>query len=57
MDDLKTKMEPEVKGVHGGEGKDIQSKSDASCFDLHGKGYVGPENWTPTNKGEKTPGK
>jgi hypothetical protein len=24
-------------------------------FDLHEKGYAGPQNWTPTNLGERHP--
>jgi hypothetical protein len=60
---MHSSSEPETKG--GGEGKHIafvnegghDSKptgSDAN-FDLHGKGYAGPENWIPEDQGVKNP--
>jgi len=47
--------EGETKGVFGGEGKNIGNASDTKSFDLRGKNYVGPENWTPTNGGDVSP--
>jgi hypothetical protein len=58
-----TNMEGETKGllnpatsgrhlsqVSGSE--PAQPKGGDGLFDLHAKPYVGPENWTPENKGD-----
>lgn len=42
-------------GIFGGEGKNLKSSEGSDNFDLHGKGYAGPENMVPTNKGVKNP--
>jgi len=47
--------EGETKGVFGGEGKTIKEVGTSGNFDLRGKNYVGPENWTPTNRGDVSP--
>lgn len=57
--------EPEFHGTHGGEGKkvhmaeegghDMKPSGEDKHFDLHGKGYAGPENWQPENKGVVNP--
>ncbi len=62
---MDSSSEPEVKGIHGGEGKHMSSvdegghdskpTGESENFDLHGKGYAGPENWVPENKGTVNP--
>lgn len=59
--------EAEFKGVHGGEcqsdaenkssdgGTDVPPHGEDKQFDLHGKSYAGPENWTPENHGVVNP--
>lgn len=39
---------------HGGEGKDLKKETNG-LFSTSGKGYKGPENWTPDDKGTKNP--
>jgi hypothetical protein len=63
------KSEAEMKGVHGGEvGKNIKTvggvnqdvhdgKEQTSTLNLHGKDYAGPQNWEPTNLGDRSPDK
>jgi hypothetical protein len=64
---MDSSSEPEVKGVHGGEGKGIKSVDEgghdskptggSENFDLHGKSYAGPDNLAnaPENKGVVNP--
>lgn len=57
--------EGETKETFGGEGKhiksmdegghDVKPSGESGNFDLHGKGYAGPENWQPENKGIVNP--
>lgn len=43
------KLHPETGYTATRDGKE------ESGFDLHGKGYSGPENWQPKNLGERHP--
>ena len=62
---METSSEPEFKGVHGGEMKNLKSvdegghdskpTGDDHNFDLQGKSYAGPENWQPSSKAETNP--
>ena len=57
--------EAETKGLLNGEFKklsmekgstrDARDGSEEKGFSLSGKGYAGPENWTPTNLGTRNP--
>lgn len=46
---------PNPKPTVVGGRSDKRDGTEEKGFDLHGKGYSGPQNWTPTNLGVRNP--